>query len=194
MVDNPYDWQELDSYYSLFHQYFSLAPGNPLMELNFFEEQAALASWYSAGVIGSGDAENPDSWNGVLLEDMSDVAIQNFQTALDTGSFWFNFEVPPTDDEFLFSTNQTGPHWNSEFNADGWSNSYTQSALTRLLAWRTSSEDPILDLSNWVSSHGGMIDYNGDGRVDMGDFLELSHWANFGPLRVLRCTVWLTLV
>ena len=44
--------------------------------------------------------------------------------------------------------------------------------MTRLLVWSgLIGENPILDLSNWVSSHGGMIDYNGDGRVDMGDFL-----------------------
>ena len=33
--------------------------------------------------------------------------------------------------------------------------------------------DASLSLPAFIQSHGGMIDYNGDGRVDMGDLLGL---------------------
>ena len=66
-LDNPRIGRSLTPYYSLLHQYFSLAPGNPLMEANFFADQLAITDWYIQGVVGMGVAENPDSWNGPLF-------------------------------------------------------------------------------------------------------------------------------
>ena len=77
------------------------------MEANFFADQLAITDWYIQGVVGMGVAENPDSWNGPLLDEMSEVAIQNFQNALDSGSFWFDFTNDITDDNFLFSTTRS---------------------------------------------------------------------------------------
>ena len=187
-VENPEGWQMIDNLFMVLVNYLSLNPVNPIMpNANFMVDQIAMMDWYVAGVVGGGDPNNQDSWNGPILEDLSDAAIETFQAALETGSFWFNFNYEPGDDNFMWTTNTNleqffgdGFIYNSG-QSGSWDEVFTYIAIEPGAGMENLlGENPILDLSNWVSSHGGMIDYNGDGRVDMGDFLEFISWANFG--------------
>lgn len=178
--EDPFSWEMLSSFFSIINQYLVTAPGNPLMPgANFMQDQIDMMDWYLQGVVGLGSEDNPDTWNGPLLSEMSDVAIQNVVTAIESGSFWFDFTYDITDDNFLYSSNQnTEQFYGDGFNhltggVGSWDEVLTIGVNPSLGMGGLIGDEANMDIVAFIQAHGGMIDYNGDGRVDVGDILGL---------------------
>ena len=168
--------------FNLLYQYFHLQPGNPIMEESFFAEQEELFSWYLLGVVGMGDMEDISTWNGPLASEMSEEAINNFNNALEAGTVFFDFTYGVTDPNFVYYTTQGedgNPIW-MQFGTAFMQDILGGPTINPSIGMGTMlGNDAILNMADVLNRHGGMIDYNGDGRVDVGDFLAFLQWALF---------------